>query len=426
MKKLMAIIVSVLITGIFVPAAAPCESMSNEAIVKELGTLKDRIGQLEKELVEKDKEMEVLKEQTSHIAGHPEERLPLRIQEAKEALGLSDRIELSGVIEVEMGSETHRVKYPGTSNTDKFRDDDLTLATVEIGVDTDINKYTKGHLLFLYEEDEDEDRLRIDEGTIQIGGVEETCGFYVLAGKYYPHFGELNSWFVSDSLNLEIFEIRESAVQIGCEKEWFTAGIGAFHGDIQETGEDESRIKGFFADASFHNPEDTLGGISLLLGASYLSNLADTDTLQDEDGADGNQIEDYVDGIAAYLVAEYGQFSLGAEYITALDDFNEGEMAYAVNRNGSARSTEPEAWNIEFAFRPVDELQFAVKYEGTNDMFGLFPEEQYGGVVSWALFDQTVLSAEYLHGEYDRNNQNADGQIEDDRDVFTMQLAVEF
>jgi len=61
--------------------------------------------------------------------------------------------------------------------------------------------------------------------------------------------------------------------------------------------------------------------------------VADTDTLEGEvndingDG-DINDIRDYVDGVAAYLVAEYGQFSFGAEYITALDDFRAGEMAY--------------------------------------------------------------------------------------------------
>ena len=59
-------------------------------------------------------------------------------------------------------------------------------------------------------------------------------------------------------------------------------------------------------------------------------------------------------------------------------------------------------------------------------MFGLFPEHQYGGVVSWELIKNTTLSAEYLHCEYDENNRNADGQVEDKRDIFTVQLAVEF
>jgi hypothetical protein len=389
MKRLMLIVLSLVFISFMFSASARCEDVSAEDILKELKILKERIGQLEKSMAEKDQEIETLKKQTSHIAGHPEERLPLRTEEAKKALGLTDRVELSGIIEVEFGSDKHKVKDSVTGRHTGLRDDDITLATVELGVDADINTYTKGRILFLYEEDEDEDRVRIDEGTIQIGGTDETCGLYFLAGKYYPHFGELRSWFISDLLNLEVFEIRESAAQIGYEGDWFTAGAGAFHGDIQKTGRDESRIKGFFADASFHNPENTLGGISLLIGASYLSNVADTDTLQDEnsvdldvDGEPDMQIKDYVDGIAAYLVAEYNQLSFVAEYITALDDFMAGEMAYAVDRNGIALSTKPAAWNFEFAFRPVEVLQVAFKYEGTDDMFGLFPEEQNGAVVS--------------------------------------------
>lgn len=58
-------------------------------------------------------------------------------------------------------------------------------------MDAQINKYTRGHLLFLYEEDDD--GVSLDEGTIFLGGIRETYGLYLLAGKYYPHFGELNS-----------------------------------------------------------------------------------------------------------------------------------------------------------------------------------------------------------------------------------------
>ncbi|MBW1732594.1 MAG: hypothetical protein JRJ75_17255, partial [Deltaproteobacteria bacterium] len=84
------------------------------------------------------------------------------------------------------------------------------------------------------------------------------------------------------------------------------------------------------------------------------------------------------------------------------------------------------AWNVELAYRPMDPLQLAVKYEGTKDMFGLFPEKQYGVVVSYDLFESTTISAEYLHGEYDDNNQNGDGNVEDSKDAVTLQLVVEF
>ena len=129
---------------------------------------------------------------------------------------------------------------------------------------------------------------------------------------------------------------------------------------------------------------------------------------------------------ALYLVAEYNNFSFGAEYITAMDGFHAGEMGYALDRNGNTAETKPVAWNVELAYRPMDPLQLAVKYEGTKDMFGLFPEKQYGLAISYDLFESTTISGEYLHGEYDNNNQNADGDVEDSKDAVTLQLAVEF
>ena len=390
------------------------QDISTSEIRKELNELKIRINKLEQELSRKDREIEKLKAKVESSTKS------LGSEEAKEEW--FNRVKLSGVIEVEASSERNKVKDPASGKSSTTRDDDLTLATVELHTDAQINKYTKAHIVFIYEEDEDEDRVRIDEGTIRLGGIEQTYNLYLQAGKYYPHFGELNTWFISDPLTLEVFEIQESAVEAGYDGEWLSAGAGIFHGDVQKVGDDESRLKGFFADLNFHNPEGTMGGMSLLAGASYLDNVADTDTLQDQ----VNQVRDYVDGLALYLVADYGKFSFGAEYITALDDFRAGEMAYAVDRNGNARKSSPAAWNFELAYSPVDPLQLAVKYEGTKDLFGLYPEKQYGVAVSYDLFESTTLSAEYLHGDYDDNNQNSDGDIADSRDAVTLQLAIEF
>jgi hypothetical protein len=176
-----------------------------------------------------------------------------------------------------------------------------------------------------------------------------------------------------------------------------------------------------------HNPEGTLGGVSLLMGLSYLSSVADSDTLTDEVNdinGDGyiNDIRDHVDGVAAYLVVEYGAFSFGGEYITALNDFRAGEMAYAMDRFGAARDTRPAAWNFEFAYRPIDNVQLAVRYEGSDEMYDLFPKDQYGFAVSWEVFKYTTLSGEYLHGEYEDNATTVDR----DQDIFTIQLAIEF
>ena len=392
--------------------------MSNDELYNELKTMKERIDKLEKDLSKKDQELiehksrRMKKEETIAGVESGEEQPPLQEIFSK----WSDKIEISGLIEVGYGHDTHDKKHQQTE-----RSEDITLSTVEFDIGAQINKYVRGDIVLLYEEDDTPD-FTVDEGTILIGGIEETFGLYLKGGKYYPHFGELNSYFINDPLTLEIFEIQESGLEIGYDSDWFSVGAGIFNGDIQKVGAHENNVDDFYADACFHIPEDTLGGMSLLAGVSYLNNVGDTDTLSDEGALDGNEVKHYVGGFAAYLISEYGPFSFSAEYIAALDDFKAGEMDYAYNKNGIAKKSEPAALNLEFAFRPIEVVQVAVKYEATDDMFSLYPEEQYGLGVSWEAFKFTTLSAEYLHGEYDSNN--AEG--EDERDLISLQMAIEF
>lgn len=396
-----------------------CQSMSQEEIINEIRSLKSRISKLENMLTKKDKEIKELKEERKEAS------------EEVKSDRWTDRVDVSAAIEVEYGYEGHDLKDPANNLQPSTTDDsDLVLASFEVGLDAEINRYTQAHVTLKYQEDDNE-AFNVDEGTITFGGTDETHGIYLMVGKYCPHFGELNSYFVSSPLTAQVFETGETALQIGVEQDWFSSSLGVFHGNVNEQFETENTINGFFADLNLHNPEDTLNGWSFLLGASYLSNVADSDTLEGQindintDTAI-NDIADYVNGVAAYLVAKYGIFGFGVEYITALDDFRAGEMSYALDRNGVTRSTKPSAWNLELALSPKEDLQFGIKYEGTNDLFGLLPEHQYGAFASWNPFKNTTLSGEYLRGIYDENNQNANGLTEDDRDLFTIQLAVEF
>ncbi|MGB9499006.1 MAG: hypothetical protein ACKVE4_04480 [Dissulfuribacterales bacterium] len=62
-------------------------------------------------------------------------------------------------------------------------------------------------------------------------------------------------------------------------------------------------------------------------------------------------------------------------------------------------------------------LEVAVKYEGGDDLGEFLPEDQYGAAVTYGLFENTSLSPEYLHGEFEND---------DERDLVTTQLAIEF
>jgi hypothetical protein len=61
---------------------------------------------------------------------------------------LSDKISISGLIEVEAAFMDDETAAPNEDSSD------ITLATVELGIDAKVNEHVKGHILFLYEEDE--------------------------------------------------------------------------------------------------------------------------------------------------------------------------------------------------------------------------------------------------------------------------------
>lgn len=59
----------------------------------------------------------------------------------------------------------------------------------------------------------------------------------------------------------------------------------------------------------------------------------------------------------------------------------------------------------------------AARYEGGDELGDFLPENQYGAAVTYSLFENTSIALEYLHGEFAND---------DERDLLTTQLAVEF
>ncbi|MBW2027405.1 MAG: hypothetical protein JRI90_19120 [Deltaproteobacteria bacterium] len=148
MKPWIAVLVAVFVSVLFCPMVFGQEITKDE-IAKELKSLKARIHKLEQEVSRKDREIEGLKAKVEKLAE------PAFAEEGQEKW--TDRITFSGAIEAEYGSQTHNVKDPATGRSTSSRDEDITLSTVELHADAHVNKYTKGHVVFLYEEDEDED-----------------------------------------------------------------------------------------------------------------------------------------------------------------------------------------------------------------------------------------------------------------------------
>ena len=413
-KGLIGIFLTFIIVSLMIPSICVCEEMSNHELMQELKALKNQIRILEEKL---NKQEEMSKQKISKEAptGLEGQGLPERVRRIEEKMeqkqeGLlgkwADKITLSGLIEAEACYEDYDYDNPATGDEDSS---DITLATVELGVDVDIIKHVKGHVLFLWEED-DTEPVDVDEGFITLDG-EDVVPLYLNVGKLYVPFGNFESHFISDPLTLELGETRESALTVGCVNEWMNFSVSAFNGDIDETGED-NHIESYVAGVSFSVPEELISNFGITAGVSYISNIADSDNLQDEiDSSVG--IKDYVGGFNAFLSISFmDKFFLEFEYLGALDEFEANELLF-----DGGNEFQPETWNFELAYAATDRLEVAVKYEGGDDLGDFLPEDQYGAAVTYGLFENTSLSLEYLHGEFEND---------DERDLFTTQLAVEF
>ena len=323
----------------------------------------------------------------------------------KDALpgGWTERVTLSGAVEVEAGFEDMDYDDPAIEDEDAS---DLSLATAELGVDADVVDHVSGSVLFLYEDDED---VVVDEAFITISG-EDVVPLYLNAGKLYVPFGNFETHFVSDPMTLEIGETRETAVTAGYGNDMLDISATLFNGDVDEIGDDD-HIETWSAAAAFTLPENRVPGLGLSAGASYISNIAEADGLEGEITAGG--LKDHVAGAGFFLTASYMErFFFQGEYVSALDEFRAGELSF----DGGERF-EPETWNIEFAFKPVEKLTLAARYEGGDDLGGFLPETVFGGCVSYDLFENTSIALELLQGEFEND---------DEARVVTAQLALEF
>ncbi len=303
---------------------------------------------------------------------------------------------LSGTVEVEANFSRFN---PADPAADDIEESDIDLAKVEIGLEAKIAKYVTGQVVFLWEDDD----LTVDEGFIVLG-AEEEMPFYLKAGKMVVPFGNYETHFISDPLTQVLGETNEGAAVIGFANGLIDISAGGFNADIDETGDDDT-VNAYTLAASVSLPNVTFG-------ASYISTLAEGG-LEDDISDGPGTLREHVPGYSLFAsVSLMEKIFIEAEYVAAADKFEAGELSF----DGGQRF-EPRAWNFELAYAISDELEAALRYEGSKDGGDWIPESQYGGVVSYGVFEHTTVSLEYLHGEFEND---------DEIDSVVAQLAIEF
>jgi hypothetical protein len=333
------------------------------------------------------------------------------------------KIQLSGLIEV--GAVWQDISYRGIGPTVED-DSDLCLTTVELTAEAEINEWVNVAATLLYEDPTfgEETHVEVDQAMVTIGNTEK-YPLYVTAGKMYVPFGALLTSFPDDPLidaplTLLLGETLEKAVLVGMEHEGFTVSAYVFNGDLDECNED-NQIESYGFDANYSMEDEA--GMDLLVGASYISNVADSDYTTDglDDMYGITEVEEYYAGFAAYLHVGFGDFFVDGEYMTYLDEVKGDD--YPAFGAPPGYEAEPAVWNVEAGYNYDwgKNLQIVLNYAGSDEgeLAGA-PETRYGICFNQDIFEDVVVSLGYLNDEYE------DVDPRDDRDLVFAQIAIEF
>ncbi len=312
-------------------------------------------------------------------------------------------VEVHGLLEVDSFMESD---YAGGSTTD------VVLATMELGFDATINSMVGAHVLFLYEEDAT-DPPALDEGYINMSMGR---GSSLSAGKLYVPFGSYETAMLSDPMTLVMGETSESALMYGSDSNGLAASFYAFNGDAERaaaTNDDTLSYGVHFGLAQEGR---------FAVGVGYISNLADSNIMQELDGGGlgtPGMVDAEVAGANAYLNWNAGSFSLIAEHVSAQSSFVAGDF------NGLlAAEAKPSTNHLELVFAGGRGSTLALSYQTSSEaVFMGLPETAMGIAISSEVMNGATVGLEYLTMD---DYAVVDGGTGESADLTTLRFAAEF
>ncbi len=314
---------------------------------------------------------------------------------------LDERVTLSALVELEYFAQEG---YGGTNESD------LSLATVELGMEAELSDWVSANLLLLWEEGES---FTVDEAVISIGNPEQNPLFFN-GGRMYVPYGFFETNMIQDPLTLSLGETGETAVEVGFEMTGVQVSAYAFRGDVKEVGADDE-INSYGVTAGYVYESDS---VTVDLGLDWINNMSVAGDMPDYVP---EEINSYVAGMGAHAMVTCGSMTTIVEYISALDEYDPAELAF------QGEGAQPSAWNLEAALTTAmmdKEVTFAAGYQQTSEGIALeLPESRYLFAIGMEIFDYTSLKLEYLH---DEDYSITDGGSGDSADQISALLAVEF
>ncbi|MDH5301702.1 MAG: LbtU family siderophore porin [Gammaproteobacteria bacterium] len=287
---------------------------------------------------------------------------------------------INGAIEVESSYAT---------SYDKNTSSNISVAAVELAIDSQLSDDVFTHLLFLHEENKTP--LGVDEATITLRNLvgKDT---ELVVGQFFVALGKLESYMVSDPLTLQLAETNEGAAQVSAPLGPLSGTIYAFQGKSGVIDQQHDNINKFGLRLEYSDD-------NLETGVHYISSFADTngmhEAIENFDGDPDNNslaaLQHSVAGAGVYVDYHNNAFSLVAEYIGALKKFNANDLGI------SNRGAQPAAHQLELSYF-FGKHTFAVGHQGTIDAHAVsLPKSRWMAAASTKAKADTTLALELAH-----------------------------
>lgn len=322
---------------------------------------------------------------------------PREKREAGRETKLSPWLTFSGLAQVEATSFDHQFR----NAVPNFGRDDA-MSSVQLGFKSKMSERVEAQIVLEFEENKSS--LILDEALIEFNSG--AWGWSV--GRQMLPFGAYYSTFITGPL-LEFGETSKTSLMIDYDyHNLIEFSAAAFKGDARQTNA-EPRIRDWAAalEVKFFDER-------LLMGVSYLSDLADADAqlLEDLD----NLYQRKVAAGSAYAVLQTDLVEISLEGVQATRTF----------RELAADANQPRAWNIEISYYPSPNWQIAARFERSDELPEQ-PQRRYGIAALWLVYPDVTLAFEYLRADFKADFVFDDAGNELQRQtLYATQLSLEF
>lgn len=310
-------------------------------------------------------------------------------------------ISLSGKVETQFIATK---PYAGRSSTD------IDVSGAELDAVAWVNSWALAYLSLKFDNSlttpprTSNSNVFVDDAFISVGEL-HTFPIYATVGQSHIPFGLYSTSMVSAPLTQSLARTKARYFALGYSNptpEGLYGSIYTFRGEsATATPSDRINQGGINIGYKYHNDQ-----IVAHAGGGLIANIADSEGMQANGGSDAGftgfgassaneELAHLVPAADVHASVGCGPFRVGAEYITALRDFDAGDMTF--NDQGAR----PQALSIEgsYSFQAYQKpSSFAIGYQQTKEALALLlPEHRLLATVNTSIWKATIASLEFRH-----------------------------